>query len=778
VKKTVVLLTIVVALLVLALLPYRCKADPFTWNISYRTFSVGVEPRIVAVSGDILWVCNVSEADPAHGYFEIWNISSGEKLVEGRLEGELYPDDVHQVDTDLIGRGVIAWITYNSSTWQVKVYIFSPDKGLVTCDLDFSEFSGWGYNYGYTPEVIAVDCDPTGELVLVTTYSLYDNPTAQYGFKMFFVTRTGHIQHQYSAIETNPTTTATCSGDDRVVQCSPRVANYELTHIVLPFASQLTSVSNDPKKIHDVLRSGNSFSYTTRTIYTDHNYMQGRFINGLNFLMGLNKYDTGASIGSISVGAVSQPEQSIVFLLFRYEEKQYYVVAGEAGYSVWVINPSTGYPDTTQSGGGTWDTALDSQGIHGLFGSTCAIIQSQLPKLVRFKSDKTTEVVTVSTSHVVQSVWHDYGNYRAVYGIQGDTKVLIVDYRPQVQVTITVKDTAGNPVSGAKVEIKGRYFITFQNAFFRGDDYVAVTVSDDTGQAVVTLPLGYYYVRAYSSEGSVDWQPLDAVEDTSFEVQYTTTTPITETVIDIVAPPQVLVNEPFTIQAQLKDINGNPLAGKTLKVYEDNVHIGDFITNSTGWITVTLSKWCPITYTYDIVFAGDPEYGASSNSTTVTVVSLTSTQLTLTPSKTKATVGEQVKLVATLTAGGSPVAGKTVKLYRKTGDSWSQVASATTDDSGQAVFTVSESTETTAVYKAVFEQTGTLAGSESDPVAVAFVKKLAGVTVVQRPTRELALDLLPWLIAGFFAIIAVVAVILLVLSAKARRKGFVVEFGG
>ena len=103
-------------------------------------------------------------------------------------------------------------------------------------------------------------------------------------------------------------------------------------------------------------------------------------------------------------------------------------------------------------------------------------------------------------------------------------------------------------------------------------------------------------------------------------------------------------------------------------------------TGSSGVLTFTQSFGSTGQRVYTAAFAGDSTYAASSGTATVNVGTTKATTVTLTASTTSPSVGHEVTFTATLKAGSTPLAGKSVTIDVAGG---AIIVTETTDSMGQ-----------------------------------------------------------------------------------------------
>lgn len=73
-----------------------------------------------------------------------------------------------------------------------------------------------------------------------------------------------------------------------------------------------------------------------------------------------------------------------------------------------------------------------------------------------------------------------------------------------------------------------------------------------------------------------------------------------------------------TLTARLEDINGNPVAGRTIDFYVDGSYVGSGVTGSDGVASVTVDVAAGV-HTFEARFSGDDVYDPSSANVTYNV---------------------------------------------------------------------------------------------------------------------------------------------------------------
>ena len=282
------------------------------------------------------------------------------------------------------------------------------------------------------------------------------------------------------------------------------------------------------------------------------------------------------------------------------------------------------------------------------------------------------------------------------------------------KITVTLKDTNGNPVTSPK----------------------SVTLSQGSGHS--TIEVNGSAGTAATTDGS--GQAIFTVSDTTPEtVTYTATdttdtnlvlTPATPPAVTFAAPvatpsassvsalnPSVSQTGSTTITVTLKDqgVAPQPIANKLITLTQGSGHSviapvssGSDTTNAQGRATFTVSDTTPETVTYSATDTTDGVALAGQNASvtfgTLTVSATDSTVTTTSPIVSSvANGGPQPTgtVSVTLLAGTSPVPGKTVALSASSTNAVITPGSQVTGSNGQASFSVSDTTAETVTFHAV-----------------------------------------------------------------------------
>jgi hypothetical protein len=269
----------------------------------------------------------------------------------------------------------------------------------------------------------------------------------------------------------------------------------------------------------------------------------------------------------------------------------------------------------------------------------------------------------------------------------------ITNSNPSVNQSFTISgyltDINGTPLSGEGLYLDARLpagnWVPEANTNTDSNGHYSVTFSDQN-------PGQYYYEVIFWGDG-----PSASVVST-LEVAVGTLQPTNTSMNASVNNPGV--GQPFTLSGTLTDANGSPLAGKEIDLYDSVVGQpaqggGIFETRYTdqnGSYAFVLNESTSGYHKYIAQFIGDQTHADSQATVTLTVGTLASTTLTITANTTKPAANQSFTLSGTLTAGTTPVPGKTITLLRAgPSGTWSAAGTTTTASNGSYTFTRSES---------------------------------------------------------------------------------------
>jgi uncharacterized GH25 family protein len=337
---------------------------------------------------------------------------------------------------------------------------------------------------------------------------------------------------------------------------------------------------------------------------------------------------------------------------------------------------------------------------------------------------------SVTHSESVQGTYTEQVNFYGNANYLGSSEMIFLSVGNLVPTTISVNvtnsnpgvnqpftfsghltDVNGTPLSGRTIVVNlmlpnGDWNMTAGSPTTDSNGYFSVTYSEPTG--------GQYHFEFHFMGDTVYAQSGPGVE-----VAVGTLQPTNLSMKASVTNPSA--NQPFTLSGYLTDANGTPLSGKEIllgrTVVGQPTNSGDGgtydhrYTDQNGYYSFVLNESAG-TYWYGVYFMGDQTY-ATSNTVfmKLTVGTRTPTTLTVTASTTTPAVNKPFTLSGTLTANGTPLSGKTIRLEREDpSGKWQQaVKTTTTDANGAYTFTWSESAQGLYHYQPTFDGAGAYA---------------------------------------------------------------------
>jgi hypothetical protein len=220
----------------------------------------------------------------------------------------------------------------------------------------------------------------------------------------------------------------------------------------------------------------------------------------------------------------------------------------------------------------------------------------------------------------------------------GDTSV---NAGSPATVSFVLEDNNGNALASSSVSVT-----------IDGQTQTLTTDANGKVSFTVTKPGGSYPITA-SYGGTTLYLPSTGSGSLTVNKIPTTTTYTGDTTAG--------AGTTATLSAKLVDVNGNPLSGKTVTLGFGQSSC-TATTNASGVATCTVTVVDgPGSYPITASFAGDGVYLASSGPSTMTVTGKSATAIVDNVTGTFLQ-GSSLTLSGTLTANGSPLAGKTVKL--------------------------------------------------------------------------------------------------------------------
>ena len=195
-----------------------------------------------------------------------------------------------------------------------------------------------------------------------------------------------------------------------------------------------------------------------------------------------------------------------------------------------------------------------------------------------------------------------------------------------------------------------------------------------------------------------------------------------------------------TITVTLKDVNGNAVVGKTVTV---TANLGSStisgngvgVSNSSGVVTFTVTDTAPEAVTYT---ATDTTDNVQIGTATVTFVPGQVSAGNSTVTRTPTTVNADGTSISTITvtlndSSGNPVPGETVTLSQGAGHSVITTVSGTTNSSGVATFTVTDTTVESVTYTAAYSGTYGTGTLTTHTVSVNFTGTATTLTLTVNP---------------------------------------------
>jgi hypothetical protein len=248
--------------------------------------------------------------------------------------------------------------------------------------------------------------------------------------------------------------------------------------------------------------------------------------------------------------------------------------------------------------------------------------------------------------------------------------------------TATLKDGSNNPLANKTVtwsKTAGSLSVTNGTTNSYGQVSVTYTAPTVTAQTSVTITASFtgdnsYQASSGYSYGTITVENIAALTPTSLTISPSSFT--------------LSSGQSTTLTATLRDNANNPLANKTIawSATAGTVSPSSGATNQLGQISVTYTAPnYEITDNITATFSGDTQYRTSSRNSSGQIIDIASTILAITPSSLSLQPGDITTFTATLTSGGSPVAGKTVSWIANAGSL--SPSSGTTNSSGQVTIT-------------------------------------------------------------------------------------------
>jgi hypothetical protein len=294
------------------------------------------------------------------------------------------------------------------------------------------------------------------------------------------------------------------------------------------------------------------------------------------------------------------------------------------------------------------------------------------------------------------------------------------------QITVTLKDTADDPVtSGKSVTLsQGSGHSTIEVDGSPG----STATTDETGQAVFTVSDTTAETVTYTATDTSDTVTVTQAPQVVFLAPEASASNSSISALSTAVPQ----SGSTTITVTLKDQGASPqpIAGKLISLTQGSgsslitpASTGSATTDAGGQATFTVSDSTAETVTYSATDATDTVAlsGQTVNVTfgTLTVSASQSTVTTSTPvvgTTTSGALQTTGTVTVTLLDGTSPVAGKTVTLTGSSTNATITPASQTTGTDGEASFSVQDATAEAVTFNAVDSSDNDLAISATTQV--------------------------------------------------------------
>jgi hypothetical protein len=292
-------------------------------------------------------------------------------------------------------------------------------------------------------------------------------------------------------------------------------------------------------------------------------------------------------------------------------------------------------------------------------------------------------------------------------------------------ITVTLKDTAGNPVSGKTVTLtagSGSSIISAASGPSNASGVVTFTVTDSVGEAVV-----------YTARDTTDTITITQTAMVTYLAPSATRS-------TVVASPTSLPadgNTTSTITVTLLTSAGAPVSGKmvTLTAGSGNstISAASGPSNASGVVTFTVKDLVAQT----VVYTARDTTDSITMTQTATVIygpSAANSTVVASPTSVPADGATTSTVTVTLKDGmGNPVWGKTVTLTAGSGSSIISAASGPSDASGVVTFTVTDLLAEAVIYTAT-DTTDTAIIPITQTATVIYGPSAANSTVVASPT--------------------------------------------
>jgi hypothetical protein len=303
-------------------------------------------------------------------------------------------------------------------------------------------------------------------------------------------------------------------------------------------------------------------------------------------------------------------------------------------------------------------------------------------------------------------------------------------------ITVTLKDANGNPISGKTITLgagSGSSTITTLSGTTNASGQATFAVKDSTPQAVI-------YTATDTSDALVITQHAT--------VTFTGVASGSKSTVSA-SPASVTANGGSfsTVTVTLNDANGNPISGKAISLSAGSgistITVGSGTTNSNGQATFTVSDTTAQAVIYTATDTSDSLVITQTATVTFTAGTVAGWNSRVSASPTTVVANGAATSTITVTVFdiySNPIAGDAITLSAGSGSSVITTVSGTTNASGVATFTVTDTHAQSVTYSAT-DVTPNPDVVITQTAAVAFVAGPASATtstVVPSPTSVTA----------------------------------------
>jgi hypothetical protein len=246
---------------------------------------------------------------------------------------------------------------------------------------------------------------------------------------------------------------------------------------------------------------------------------------------------------------------------------------------------------------------------------------------------------------------------------QSVLSVFSTNNAPAVNQSFTVHGTLQDGVSGAP--LAGQSITLQVEQLWSGKPVNVVTTTGADGTYTVTV--------SGSAQGVYGLYPTFAGNPSYAPsigyLEVTVGNPIPTALSLTITNSNPAVNQSFTMSGYLTDTNGTPVSGRQVSV-TIRLPTGSWIfgptatTDSNGHYSMTTSEQAAGEYRFELFFLGDGIYAGTGNWALLPIGTLQPTTITLTTSNANPATNQSFTLSGTLTANGTPLAGKEIDLYQ------------------------------------------------------------------------------------------------------------------